>query len=146
MGNNLFVIGSCALVAAYYISTRTGKRSSREITTVFAGLAVFALFVVEGNLADLSVLPSHHNVEPIGFFIFVCCLGFVTAQRTLAKEERLLAINQELQIANQIQSSILPREVPQLAGLEIVARYVPMSAVAGDLWSTRGTSASSSLT
>jgi serine phosphatase RsbU (regulator of sigma subunit) len=134
VGNNLFVIGSCALVAAYYISTRTGKRSSREITTVFAGLAVFALFVVEGNLADLSVLPSHHNVEPIGFFIFVCCLGFVTAQRTLAKEERLLAINQELQIANQIQSSILPREVPQLAGLEIVARYVPMSAVAGDFY------------
>src|SRR5246127_3187827 len=43
-------------------------------------------------------------------------------------------MNKELQIANQIQSSILPREVPRLAGLEIAARYVPMSAVAGDFY------------
>jgi serine phosphatase RsbU (regulator of sigma subunit) len=54
--------------------------------------------------------------------------------RTLAKEESLLSINKELQIANQIQSSILPREVPQLTGLDIAARYAPMSAVAGDFY------------
>jgi serine phosphatase RsbU (regulator of sigma subunit) len=82
----------------------------------------------------LKVLPPHRNLEPIGFVVFVCCLGYVAAQRTLAKEERLLAINKELQIANQIQASILPREVPQLPGLEIVARYLPMSAVAGDFY------------
>lgn len=134
MGNNVFVIASCALLAAYYFSARPTKGASSEITAVFAGLAVFALFVVEGNLADLRLLPSHRNIEPIGFFIFVCCLGYVTALRTLAKEERLLEINKELQIANQIQSSILPREVPQLTGLKIVARYLPMSAVAGDFY------------
>ena len=134
LGNNVFVIGACTLVALYYISERPAKGSSREITAVFAGFATFVLFVIEGNLVDLKVLPAHNNVEPIGFFIFVCCLGYVTAQRTLAKEERLLAINKELQIANQIQASILPREVPRLAGLEIVARYVPMSAVAGDFY------------
>jgi serine phosphatase RsbU (regulator of sigma subunit) len=134
VGNNVLVIGSCALIAVYYLAAGSRKRASREITAVFAGLAIFALFVIEGNLADLHVLRSHRNVEPIGFFIFVCCLGYVTAQRTLAREERLLAINKELQIANQIQSSILPREVPQLAGLEIAARYLPMSAVAGDFY------------
>jgi len=95
---------------------------------------VFSLFVIDANLGDLKVLPRHRSIEAIGLFIFVCCLGYVAAQRTLAKEERLLAINKELQIANQIQSSILPREVPQLAGLEIVARYLPMSAVAGDFY------------
>ena len=134
VGNNVFVIGACTLVAVYYICERSAKGRSREITAVFAGFATFVLFVIEGNLADLKVLPSHNNVEPIGFFIFVCCLGYVAAQRTLAKEERLLAISKELQIANQIQASILPREVPNLAGLEIVARYLPMSAVAGDFY------------
>jgi len=134
VGNNVFVIGACTLVAVYYICERSAKGRSREITAVFAGFATFVLFVLEGNLADLKVLPSHNSVEPIGFFIFVCCLGYVAAQRTLAKEERLLAINKELQIANQIQASILPREVPNLAGLEIVARYLPMSAVAGDFY------------
>jgi phosphoserine phosphatase RsbU/P len=134
LGNSLFVIGTCTLIAVYYIFALPVKRSSREITVVFAGLAVFALFVIEGNLADLNVLPRHRSIEAVGLFIFVCCLGYVAARRTLAKEERLLAINQELQIANQIQSSILPREVPQLTGLEIVARYLPMSAVAGDFY------------
>jgi serine phosphatase RsbU (regulator of sigma subunit) len=134
LGNNLFVIGACALIAVYYVAAGKAKRASREITAVFAGLAVFALFVIEGNLADLKLLPPHRNIESIGLLVFVGCLGYVTAQRTLAKEERLLEINKELQIANQIQSSILPREVPQLAGLEIAARYLPMSAVAGDFY------------
>jgi phosphoserine phosphatase RsbU/P len=39
-----------------------------------------------------------------------------------------------LEIARQIQSSTLPQSVPTLAGLQIAARYVPMSAVAGDFY------------
>ena len=134
LGNNFFVIGSCALVAVYYVYGRPAQGMSRDVKITFAGVAIFALFAIETNLRDLSVLPAHRNIEPIGFLIFVCCLGYVAAHRTLAKEERLLEINKELQIANQIQSSILPREIPRLAGLEIAARYVPMSAVAGDFY------------
>src|SRR5260221_5073400 len=62
------------------------------------------------------------------------CVACVPDQGTLGKQEGLLEINKELQLANQTQSSILPREVPRLAGLEIVARYIPMSAVAGDFY------------
>ena len=51
-----------------------------------------------------------------------------------SREESLFAIQKELEIAEQIQTSILPREVPRLAGVEIVARYLPMSAVAGDFY------------
>jgi phosphoserine phosphatase RsbU/P len=134
VGNNVFVIFLCLLIAVYYVFSRPDRGKSREITVVFAGLLVFAIFAAEGNLSDLKLLPSHRPIESIGFLIFVCCLGYVAAHRTLAREERLLAINKELQIANQIQSSILPREVPRLAGLEIVARYLPMSAVAGDFY------------
>jgi sigma-B regulation protein RsbU (phosphoserine phosphatase) len=134
LANNLIVIGACALVGVYYIYRHPVQRTSREVKITFIGVAIFALFAIETNLQDMKALPYHRNIEPIGFVIFVCCLGYVAAYRTLAKEERLLAINKELQIANQIQSSILPRSVPQLAGLEIAARYVPMSAVAGDFY------------
>jgi serine phosphatase RsbU (regulator of sigma subunit) len=134
LGNNFFVIGSCALVGVYYVYGRPTQGTSREVKITFAGVAIFALFAIATNLQDLKVFPRFRNIEPIGFLIFVCCLGYVAAFRTLAKEERLLEINKELQIANQIQSSILPREVPRLAGLEIAARYVPMSAVAGDFY------------
>jgi phosphoserine phosphatase RsbU/P len=134
LANNFFVIGACMLVGVYYVYGRPAQGTSRDVKITFAGVAIFALFAIEMNLQDLKVLPPHRNIEPFGFLIFVCCLGYVAAHRTLAKEERLLQINKELQIANQIQSSILPREVPRLAGLEIAARYVPMSAVAGDFY------------
>ena len=47
---------------------------------------------------------------------------------------QLLAINMELEMARQIQLSILPRDTPKIQGLEIVARYLPMTSVAGDFY------------
>ena len=54
------------------------------------------------------------------------------AHETLAQQ--LLAINNELELARQTQLSILPKDTPRLPGLEIAARYMPMSAVAGDFY------------
>jgi serine phosphatase RsbU (regulator of sigma subunit) len=47
---------------------------------------------------------------------------------------QLLAINNELEMARQIQLSILPHDLPQLPGLEIAARFLPMTSVAGDFY------------
>src|ERR1700760_2402703 len=46
-------------------------------------------------------------------------------------EQQLLTIKIELETARQIQLSIMPREIPQLKGLDIAARYIPMTSVAG---------------
>jgi sigma-B regulation protein RsbU (phosphoserine phosphatase) len=48
--------------------------------------------------------------------------------------QRLAAIQNELEMARKIQLSILPREVPRIEGLEIAARYIPMTSVAGDFY------------
>jgi serine phosphatase RsbU (regulator of sigma subunit) len=48
--------------------------------------------------------------------------------------QQLLTIQKELETAREIQMSILPFSVPQLAGLDIAARYIPMTAVAGDFY------------
>jgi phosphoserine phosphatase RsbU/P len=47
---------------------------------------------------------------------------------------QLLAIQKELETARLIQQSILPQTVPQIDGLDIAARYVPMASVAGDFY------------
>jgi phosphoserine phosphatase RsbU/P len=47
---------------------------------------------------------------------------------------QLLALNNELEMARQIQLSILPHSIPQLPGLEIAARFLPMTSVAGDFY------------
>ena len=47
---------------------------------------------------------------------------------------QLLTIQHEMETARQIQLSILPREIPSIAGLDIAARYIPMTSVAGDFY------------
>jgi sigma-B regulation protein RsbU (phosphoserine phosphatase) len=47
---------------------------------------------------------------------------------------QLLALNTELEMARQIQLSILPHSIPRLADLDIAAHYLPMTSVAGDFY------------
>src|SRR5579863_344871 len=54
------------------------------------------------------------------------------AHAQIAKQ--LVEINTELEMARQIQLSILPSSTPKLTGMDIVARYVPMTSVAGDFY------------
>ncbi|HEY6904527.1 MAG TPA: SpoIIE family protein phosphatase [Candidatus Acidoferrales bacterium] len=137
VANNILVLATFVALALFVIATRRPgllAALTREIRVFIAGFVVWILFIVRENLVGLRVLPGRNNVEFIGFLIFVACLGYVSARRIFANEERLLAINKELEIARQIQSSTLPRSIPAFSGLEIVARYVPMSAVAGDFY------------
>jgi CheY-like chemotaxis protein len=54
------------------------------------------------------------------------------AHQTVARQ--LTTINRELEMARQVQLAILPPETPRIRGLEVAARYIPMSSVAGDFY------------
>ena len=47
---------------------------------------------------------------------------------------QLQTIQGEMDTARQIQLSILPREIPIIKGLDMAARYLPMTSVAGDFY------------
>jgi len=134
--NNYLVLVMVGGLAANHFVLRfrgLGPPWTLELRALTTGLMVFGAFVLHGNLRSLGLLRGP-DVESLGFLFFVGCLGYVAAHRTFANEHRLLAINKELEIARQIQSSILPREMPSITGLEIAARYLPMGAVAGDFY------------
>ena len=134
--NSIVVLGSVAVGVIYLVWNRTRPSVlplSHDTRVLLAGFAAWFLLVIHINLHDLGLLPGD-SIEPIGFFIFVGALAYVSARRIFASEEHLLAINKELEIARQIESSTLPRAVPELPHLQIAARYVPMSAVAGDFY------------
>jgi serine phosphatase RsbU (regulator of sigma subunit) len=130
---HILIVAYCALLIAYPFSFSREQRMPREVKVVYAGLAIFGLFVIRNNLASLGVIRGR-DVEAFGFLVLVCCLGYLAASRTYSNEQRLLSFQKELEIARQIQSSILPQEVPRVAGLDIAARYIPMAAVAGDFY------------
>ncbi len=94
-----------------------------------AGYTVFALTAVVANLGLLTL-----SGESVGFFVFLCCLGDVVVRRTRRNEQQLVSIQQELETARRIQTTILPDKMPEVMGLDLAVRYVPMSEVAGDFY------------
>jgi hypothetical protein len=131
--NSLLVLASWVLLIVLLFFLRPPGRLPRDLRVVAVGLGVLGLFVIHANLTGLHLIGGR-DLEPAGFLFFVCTLGYLVAHRIFAKEESLFAIQKELEIAEQIQASILPRDVPRRAGIEIAARYLPMSAVAGDFY------------
>lgn len=55
-----------------------------------------------------------------------------SAREQLARQ--LNEINSELELAREIQMSILPANVPQIEGLQVATRFLPASSVAGDFY------------
>jgi len=104
---------------------------SRVLRIVLPAIALAAVF---SNISWVvhRVPPSY--IEPVAFAAWVLALGYVAVQRTFENERRLLTIESELESARQIQSSILPENIPALPRLRIAAGYHPMSAVAGDFY------------
>ena len=133
IANSVLVLAFWIILAVFLFFIRPQGRLPLDLRVVAVGLSIFGLFVLHANLVGLHIIPGE-NLEAIGFLAFVCTLGYLVAHRASVKEENLRSIEKELEIARQIQTSILPREVPRLVHLEIAARYLPMSAVAGDFY------------
>ncbi len=100
---------------------------------VIAVCGIFALLLVINENVGRPIAPAI-DLEPLGIFAFVASLGYGVVASVFRQEATLLAVQRELETARRIQSSLLPRELPQAAGLDLAARYLPMSAVAGDLY------------
>lgn len=49
-------------------------------------------------------------------------------------EEAMTNVNEELDMARHIQNTMLPKELPRMAGLELSARYIPSGVIGGDLY------------
>ncbi len=93
-------------------------------------IGVFLLTVILTNLH----LTGSREIEPYGFLTLLFGLSFTAARRAADREQKLISVEKELETARRIQASILPKSVPKLAGLQIVARYEPMTEVAGDFY------------
>ncbi len=99
-----------------------------------AGTLIFALEVLYTNLGTVLDYRPLPLVDSVGFAVLLFSLGYVALEILSTKERRLLSIETELEMARQIQSSILPVSVPEVENLRIAASYHPMTAVAGDFY------------
>jgi phosphoserine phosphatase RsbU/P len=111
-----------------------GSERTRDLRWLRWSFLVLVAFTVLENLRAVGLVRWPEGTEPIGILLFFAGLGVVTARRVFDTEERLSAIRQELDTARRIQESILPGELPRIAGLDLAVRYVPAADVAGDFY------------
>ncbi len=126
--NNVLVIIFFALLC--FLVFRVER--SFHIDALRAGVLFYSLTVLLANFGGL--FKRDLSYEPLGFAVYLSCLAAVLVERSTRTSEKLTALEEELTIARRIQTSILPREAPQSAGLSIAARYLPMTSVAGDFY------------
>jgi phosphoserine phosphatase RsbU/P len=133
--NNLLAVFTMLVLLTVVLVPKFSKFlviSNHRILT--AATLIFALEVLYTNLSSVlhyRVLPI---VDSLGFAALLFSLGYVALEILFTNERRLLSIETELEMARQIQSSILPARVPELENLRIAASCHPMTAVAGDFY------------
>jgi phosphoserine phosphatase RsbU/P len=129
------VLGSIAIGAVNLVHRQRGGHGEKTVLTepiVLGGFVVMLLFVVNQNLGPVIVPGT--NLEPIGILLFILCLGQAVVRSAIRNQANLLSVQRELETARRIQSSLLPRRMPLVAGVDLAVRYIPMTAVAGDFY------------
>jgi sigma-B regulation protein RsbU (phosphoserine phosphatase) len=105
-----------------------------EWRILLAGVATFLSFILNEHAVGAHVVPWRFSAEPIGFLVQLGCFGYIALARVFAQERQLVAVEQEMRSAREIQTSILPHDLPSTGRVRVAARYEPLAAVAGDFY------------
>jgi phosphoserine phosphatase RsbU/P len=134
--NTLVAIGGLLVllpvVAVRKLSDRFMVLLNRRVLA--AGTLVFAIEALWVNLSRPLNLQTPRLLDHLAFAAFLLSFGYVGVQMISANERRLLSIEKELEVARQLQFSILPTSVPEVGSVRIAVAYRPMTAVAGDFY------------
>jgi len=130
--NPILVIIWC-LVAVVNLIFIKGQQQVELLVLRSVFIFVF-LSVANDNLVNMEILPWDIHLEHVDILVLCIGMGFVAVRRFYSNEKKLFVIEEELNIARQIQYSNLPDNNLKVAGFDIAARYVPMTSVAGDFY------------
>ena len=126
----LFVIATVLMIKK--LSDKFLVLLNRRVLAV--GTLLFTLEALWVNLAR----PLNQEPPPflghLAFAVFLLSFGYVAVQIAFTNERRLLSIDNELELARQLQFSILPTCSPEVRDVRIAVAYQPMTAVAGDFY------------
>jgi len=128
----LILVALVVTLSVPKLSQRFLVFSRHRVLTI--GALIFSAEALWVNIAR----PLHVQVPAIyssvAFAVLLLSFGYVAMDMIGDNERRLLSIDKELEIARQLQFSILPASTPEVPHLRISAAYKPMTAVAGDFY------------
>jgi phosphoserine phosphatase RsbU/P len=127
--NNLLIVVAIPAVA---VRSQLLRNRDRDFRILQIGLLCFVVPSIWDNI--VGTFWHRSGAEPYGFAILLASLGYVAVRRMLRRDLELGEMRNELDLARNIQLSILPDHFPDSTQFRGAARYVPMTAVAGDFY------------
>ena len=127
-----FLVVLATVIAVPGLSSKYLVLPDRGVLAI--GTLVFAIEALFNSLSRPLGFDIPRILDHFGFAILLFSFGYVALQLVLANERRLLSVENELAIARDIQTSILPSGVPELNHARISAAYRPMTEVGGDFY------------
>lgn len=126
--NRVTVVVAILLLAVRFLRETS---PTREFRILRSGMMSFAAPVLWDN-----IVGPHFpwRLEPFGFAVFLATLGYIAARRNIDRDTQWASVRKELELAQQMQQSILPTAFPTSADFRVAARYAPMLSVAGDFY------------
>ena len=135
--NNLLAVITTAVLVGVVAVPKLSRKymvvSGYGVLTL--GMVIFATQALYANVSNIAGWSNPPILSSLGFAALLLSFGYTAMKVLVGNESRLLSIEKELEIARDLQFSILPAGAPDVAGLRIASVYEPMTAVAGDFYS-----------
>lgn len=128
------IIAVVVLLVLLVRDARSAGKRPRRSKIVFNSFLLLIGGIVYENMQGFGLLPGIPDIEAITLAIFLICVMYFALGEILERQSRLAVIDAELAQAQSIQTGLLPKAMPVIAGAEIAARYLPMRQVAGDFY------------
>jgi serine phosphatase RsbU (regulator of sigma subunit) len=110
------------------------RKHDIELKVIRIAFIILLFTIGHDQMTFMGILPWEIHLEHTGLLIFSIGLAFIAGHHFFTGERKLLAIEQEIEIARRIQYAILPAGLPLPGGIEFAAKYIPMSTVGGDFY------------
>jgi sigma-B regulation protein RsbU (phosphoserine phosphatase) len=122
----LYLVLAAATVLAFAVSLALSRRLSRPIDE----LVRFTGAIGRGNLTAATTVSGPQEIRSLGEAMNRMVVEIVEGRAKLAAQEQL---RKELEIAAQIQTSIVPEKI-EVPGMEVAARMLAAADVGGDYY------------
>ena len=128
------VILTLFIQAGHLLAFARAGRWTIQIRAVVAAAGLFTAVAIYETVSVRPLFGGGIDAEPFAMLLFTFALGWFVLTRARQQAYAFVALSRELQLAREIQQSLLPREMPRVPGVRIQGAYLPMSAVAGDFY------------
>jgi phosphoserine phosphatase RsbU/P len=132
--NAPIVLVSVTIQSAHVLAMARRGGWPREVFAVAVAGAIFIAIAVSETVSERRLFGRHFDLEPFAMLLFTAALGWFVFARARTQAYGFVALSRELELAREIQHSLLPQQVPHVPGLRITGTYLPMGAVAGDFY------------